>query len=563
MQFNLIDKQWIPVLRRDGKSYRIAPYEVTKGFADNPVVALDAPRADFNGALIQFLIGLVQTVAAPVTAVEWRKKLTEPPSPDELKASFDTVHHAFELGGDGPRFMQDFEDVSAECGGIDGLLIESPGQNTKELNIDHFIKRGSVGAMCPCCCATALFAFQTNSPSGGPGYMTSLRGGGPLTTLVVGDGNHATLWQLILLNVLEGGKFLGICGNPNLTTGRDIFPWLGETRKGRRKKGNEFFGEYTTPEVVHPATMFWAMPRRIRLNLTGLSSGSCDVCGSISDRLISSYKEIPGGASYGGSWLHPLSPYYEKTTKGEAIILPVHAQPGGISYRHWLGLVQQDGGEKRMPARIVHEFYDRWKSGWQFRLWAFGYNMKKMKAVCWYESTMPLLYIDASIKHEYEQHVANIVKTSVLMGENLRIALKNSIHGKPVADPVTGKIKWSYRDIRKIPSDEDKRREKILSETKESTALMSAESCFWQNTEPQFFVALHGIRKVLKSGDSHLQYLREWHDALCKEAESLFDVYVWNGAIEDSDPKRIVIARREMVNFNRGDRVKKLLDLQV
>lgn len=561
MQFNLIDEQWIPVLRRDGSSDRIAPHEVTKGFVDNPVVALDAPRADFNGALIQFLIGLVQTAAAPTTTSAWRKKLTEPPTPDELKAVFTTIRHAFELGGDGPRFMQDFEDVSADFGGIDGLLIESPGEHTKALNIDHFNKRDSVGAMCPHCCAIALFAFQTNSPEGGTGFMTSLRGGGPLTTLVLGDANHATLWQLILLNVLESGKFLAICGNPALTADNARFPWLGETKEGRRKKGENLSGEDTTPEIVHPATMFWAMPRRIKLKLTSLSSGSCDICGRISDSLVSSYKEIPGGASYRGAWLHPLSPYYEKTVKGDTSILPVHAQPGGISYRHWLGLVQQDGGEKKMPARIVNEFYDRWKSDWQFRLWAFGFNMKKMKAVCWYESTMPLLYIDASIKHEYEHLGANIVKTAVLIGENLRIALKNSMHGKPTADPVTGKIKWSYRDIRKLPSDEDKRREKILSETKTSTVLISVESYFWQNTEPQFFVALHGIRKALEDGDSHLQHLREWHDTLCREAQSLFDIYVWNGAIEDSDPKRIVIARMEMVNLNRGDRIIKMLGL--
>lgn len=530
MQFNLMDEQWIPVLRRDGSPDKIAPHEVTKGFADNPVMAFDAPRADFNGALVQFLIGLVQTAAAPTSASEWRKKLTEPPSPNELKAAFAAVRHAFELGGDGPRFMQNFEDVFAEFGGIDGLLIESPGEHTKELNIDHFIKRDSVRVMCPRCCATALFAFQTNSPSGGPGYMTSLRGGGPLTTLVLGDDKHATLWQLILLNVLEGGKFLGICGNPALTTGKAIFPWLGETRKGRRKKGDEFFGEDTTPEIVHPATMFWAMPRRIRLNLTDLSSGSCGVCGSISDRLISSYKEIPGGASYGGSWLHPLSPYYEKTTKGETSILPVHAQPGGISYRHWLGLVQQDGAEKRMPARIVHEFYDRWKSGWQFRLWAFGYDMDNMKARCWYESTMPLLYVDSAFRGEYEQYAAGMVKAAAEIANNARSAVKKA---------------WFRR-----PGD-----------AKGDTTFL--DSSFWQNTEPAFFMALDSIRKALESKMDNTVARQAWHKTLCEHALKLFDDYAWKGPIEDADPKRVVIARRKLEFYNRGKKIKELLGLPV
>lgn len=529
MQFNLIDEQWIPVSRRDGTTAMIAPWEVTERFVENPIVALNAPRADFNGALIQFLIGLVQTAAAPASGSEWRKKLVVPPPPDELKAAFATVHHAFELGGDGPRFMQDFEEFSAKSGGIDGLLIETPGENTEKLNIDHFVKRGIVAGMCPCCCATALFAFQTNSPSGGPGYMTSLRGGGPLTTLIAGDINHSTLWHLIYLNVLEHDKFLRICGTPSLT-GSAIFPWLGKTKKGRRKKGTEFTGEYTTPEDTHPATMFWGMPRRIRLNHNVLSEGHCDICGIASADIIHSYQEIPGGASYGGTWLHPLTPYYEKMTKGETDILPVHAQPGGIGYRHWLGLVQQDGGENRMPARIILEFYDRWKSGWQFRLWAFGYDMDNMKARCWYESTMPLLYVDATIRGEYEQYAAGMVKAAAEIAGNARNAVKKA---------------WFRR-----PGD-----------AKGDTTFL--DNSFWQQTESAFYEALDSIRTALESGNNHLQARQGWHKTLCVQALNQFDIYAWEGPIEDSDPKRVVIARRELENYNFGKKIKLLLGLPI
>ena len=144
MQFNLIDEKWIPVRRRDGSPDRIAPHEVTQGFADNPVEALDAPRPDFNGALIQFLIGLVQTTAAPGDEDDWEEWLISPPLPESLHKRFLSVHGAFNLGGNGPRFMQDFEELSSEYGGMEGLLIESPGAHARELNIDHFIKRNTV-----------------------------------------------------------------------------------------------------------------------------------------------------------------------------------------------------------------------------------------------------------------------------------------------------------------------------------------------------------------------------------------------------------------------------------
>ncbi|MEW6593572.1 MAG: type I-E CRISPR-associated protein Cse1/CasA [Thermodesulfobacteriota bacterium] len=528
MKFNLIDEQWIPAKRRDGSTGKIAPHEVTKDFADNPIISLDAPRPDFNGALIQFLIGLMQTVAASKNGAEWRKKLAEPPAPDELKERFSTIRHAFELGGDGPRFMQDFEDIPSDDGVIDGILIETPGQNALVNNTDDFIKRNLIGGICPACCATALFAFQTNSPSGGPGYMTSLRGGGPLTTLVLGDGQHNTLWQLVWLNVLEESKFMASCGNPGLTEDRLVFPWLGLTKNGKRKKGEIFYGEDTQPEHAHPATMFWAMPRRIKLNCTSLVSGTCGVCGCDSDSLIMSYKEIPGGASYTG-WLHPLSPYYEKTTKGVTSVLPVHAQPGGISYRHWLGLVIQDGNEKKMPARIVHEFYERWKSGWQFRLWAFGYDMDNMKARCWYESTMPLLCIDDRIRGEYERIIGGLIRAASEIASNTRTALKKA---------------WFKR-----PGD-----------AKGDTSFV--DSSFWQNTEADFYKTIEALNILESEGDTQ-KINNQWLSDLCKQSSHLFDRYAWDGPIEDADPKRVVIARKELEQFNRGKKIKELLGIPV
>jgi|GEM_PF-2865700 len=65
MVFNLINEKWIPVRRLDGKREIIAPWQVTDNIGSNPIVSLDANRPDFNGALIQFLIGLVQTTMAP------------------------------------------------------------------------------------------------------------------------------------------------------------------------------------------------------------------------------------------------------------------------------------------------------------------------------------------------------------------------------------------------------------------------------------------------------------------------------------------------------------------
>ncbi len=521
MQFNLIDERWVPVKRRDGTATMIAPWEVTDQFVENPVVALNAPRPDFNGALIQFLIGLIQTVAAPRNGSEWRKKLVEPPTPDELHNHFATVLQAFELGGDGARFMQDCEKLEVESGAIDGLLIDTPGENAKKKNTDHFVKRDIIGGMCLSCCTVALYAMQTNAPAGGVGYRVSLRGGGPLSTLIVGDERHATLWQLIWLNVLEQNAFQNTCGNPQLTDG-SIFPWLAATRTSEKNTG-----VVSTPEHFHPAVMFWGMPRRIRLALENLEPGVCDVCGISSEKLVANYQDKNYGMNFTGAWLHPLSPY--SRNKDEEL-LPVHAQPGGISYRHWLGLVQQNSGEKRMPARVVRESYNRWRPGWQFRLWAFGYDMDNMKARCWYESTMPMLYVDAAIQAEYEQYIAGMVKAAAEIAGNVRSAVKKAWFRRP------GDVKGDTTFV---------------------------DSSFWHQTESVFYEVLENIKDDLESGRDMLHARQMWHKALCEYALKLFDGYAWDGPIEDADPKRMVIARKELENFNRGKKIKELLGLPV
>lgn len=553
MEFNLIEEQWIPVLRRDGTPDMIAPHEVTDRFAENPVVSLKAPRPDFNGALIQFLIGLVQTVAAPQSGAEWRKRLTEPPTPEELKGKFDTVRHVFELAGDGPRFMQDFSELTVDQGDIDGLLIDMPGESTTKKNTDHFVKRNTVVGMCPSCSATALFAMQTNAPAGGQGNRTSLRGGGPLTTVVIGDTNHATLWQMIWLNTLEDRAFLNICGAPTLSHDSAKFPWMSATKTSEKDAGA------CLPNDFHPSVMYWGMPRRIRLCFDDLISGQCDACGKESETLIKKYQQKNFGMNFLGAWLHPLSPY---NAADGSEPLPSHPQPGGVTYRHWLGLIQSESTDRKMPARVVHDFIQhRQKDGWQFRVLAFGYDMKNMNARCWYESQMPLLFVDPSFRQTYEDVVAGMVKAAVIVGENLRIALKNAIHGKAIFDPITRKLKWEYRDIKKLATDEEKRRAKVLYETREDTALISVESDFWQNTEPQFYGLLSKITRSFSGDAITTTFLEDWHSCLCNEAQRLFDLFSWEIAIEDSDPKRIVIARNEMRKHNRGSYVKKLLGI--
>ena len=84
---------------------------------------------------------------------------------------------------------------------IAALLIEQPGDKTLKDNTDLFIHRGQMQSLCPACAAAALYTLQAFAPSGGKGHRTSMRGGGPLSTLLKGR----NLWESVWLNVLPSG----------------------------------------------------------------------------------------------------------------------------------------------------------------------------------------------------------------------------------------------------------------------------------------------------------------------------------------------------------------------
>jgi CRISPR system Cascade subunit CasA len=516
--FNLIKEPWIPVIRKSGERKLITPAGLVDKYAEDPVLALDSSRPDFNGALVQFLIGLVQTTCPPANEPEWKKKFSKPPTLDELQSSFGRYTHAFNLDGDAARFMQDLElsEKEGESNKIDHLLMEMPGAQTIDKNTDHFLKRDTVKQICLPCCAMALLTLQTNAPSGGRGHRTSVRGGGPLTTIVMGR----TLWETVWLNVLTAEEFSRY-GNATKNADSDLFPWLGPTRTSEKS------GKDTTSQHVHPVQMFWGMPRRIRLEFeSGSNNASCDLCERSQSQYVRKYYDKSYGINYKGGWHHTLTPYSVDEKTGEP--LPKHGQAGGISYRNWLGLVQNnvEKNSRNEPAVVVHTFrQDRQEAllgnnEIPFRLWAFGYDMDNMKACGWYEGTMPLIHLAADIKPAYEIAVSQMIKTASLIAYNVRTCVKKALFS-PNANI---SVEKSFFD--------------------------SIDSQFWQDTEPRFYQILNDL-KITPQTKQHIQDLKlRWLGILSKEGEILFDRYSQSSLISVADPKRIAIARRDFRTFS-------------
>jgi len=379
MSFNLLHERWLPLVRRSGLREWASPAALTDGLADDPFVRPDWGRADFDAATLEFLIGLLATAFNPQDDFDWQALWRAPPDSTQLAEAFAPLEAAFNLFGDGPRFMQELGGVTGDASPVSGLFIEAPGGNTVTKNTDLFQKRGQLSALSLPTAAMALFTLQAFAPSGGAGHRPSLRGGGPLTTLVLPK--EDTLWAKLWLNVPTGMPPL-----PEADGGVSVFPWLGTARSV--EKGTPALGF----EDMHPLSAFWWVPRRIMLDMpTPGEGGVCAITGEAMDVTIASYRTRPWGMSATGP-RHPLSPMY-RTKPNDPEWLFVHPQPGGLGYNHWVDIVFAGTPDAmRRPAAIVSEIITAraQASGAYRRLWVAGYDMDNMKARGFVEASFPL-----------------------------------------------------------------------------------------------------------------------------------------------------------------------------
>lgn len=70
------------------------------------------------------------------------------------------------------NFMQQPNDGPEQT--IDQIIYYQPRENTKKLNKDHFIKRGSINCLCASCCMQSLIELSLFSSTAGQGYSPGL-----------------------------------------------------------------------------------------------------------------------------------------------------------------------------------------------------------------------------------------------------------------------------------------------------------------------------------------------------------------------------------------------------
>lgn len=372
---DLLTERWLPVITSTAQRKHISLTELW----DDDIRDVDWSRADFQGAAWEFLIGLLHTAVAPGSEDDWQDIWFDGLSAAEWAQALSTVAPAMQFSAQKPSFLQSFEPLDSETSSIAGLLINSPGDMTLKKNTDHFIKRHCTEQICPACAVMALFTLQCWSPAGGAGYRVGLRGGGPLTTLVVPQEDNLPLWKKLWMNVLPVEE------RPRPEQLAQVFPWLDVTKTSEKK------GNIVTSENAHLLQQFWGMPRRIEIDFANTRAGECHVCGEPHPALLLAMRGKNYGVQY-DHWVHSLSPYRKGLKDTAAPWLALKGKPGGASYKDWLGLSleSEDQATATQPARVARIAAGR-NCLPPVGLWCFAYDMDNAKTRGWYQHRIPLI----------------------------------------------------------------------------------------------------------------------------------------------------------------------------
>lgn len=508
MPLNLVTDSWLPIRRTSGKSDRVRIADLCARHSEGPPARFDWGRADLDVASLELVIGILTVAFAPG---KYGARLDKA-DPAALQCRLDPLAPAFMLDGPPPRFLQDQAELGGEVLPIDALLIDGTGE--------YFAKPGRFGAtpvLSRAAAAIALYALQAFAPSGGRGHRTSLRGGGPMTTLVVPDDDESArpLWDLLIANV----PGLSEVERPPAAPGASarLFPWLAPTLTSEEKGAPQV---HDSDPRVHPLQVFFGMPRRVVLMFAPNPDGTpCAITGEVDEVVATGFRARHGGTNY-GAWVHPLTPYRaDKTGK-----LPMHPREGRQSYADWIGLAFGRADNGTEPARVVHKANARlFGNRTEHRLLVAGYAMDNAKVLDFKIETVPLVLARTAEGREgVERGARQMVAAAEAAGRALRRAVGNAL----------------YRRIEDVPRD--------------ASVLTPLRDRLFARTEAAFTERLKRARDIGTTAlagaeDPARSELDDWLAVLKGQALRIYDEAVPLGefdALDEKDVERIVAARR-------------------
>jgi len=571
-RFNLLTDAWIPVRGRN------KPVTVSE-IVQPDILALDAPRADFNAALMQFLIGILQTVFAPRNPREWRKYFASPPSENELQEKLDEIKPAFYLDGSGLRLMQD--PLAKKVGKrkpIEEMIFGAPGESGKEKNQDHFIKQSEITRICLPCCSSGILAANFFAEDGGQGYFPGMRGNGFISNLVCIDEKQSgvSLWKNIWLNVLENSElhikddiienFFWCQNFPDKDSIEELEKLnqnckdlkvskratkVKEERDRVDKKIKEIEAKAKSikasmaTQLIFPDTndiqVYWAWSRRYWIEVVD-EVGRCDLCGQESEKMIEHFYKTNKGYKYPKEhWQdkHPLSPsqkferaqYNKNNEKYRDKMLTLEMTPNGLPYTYWQNFIIQT--EKQASSRVVNKYLKVKSTEDQLIIRSFGYAMESNSPLAWFESTTPLYSVeDETCRKLIEIEIQRFVQASVKISDSRNGYLTNAI-----------KTAWF---------DEDTNKNKGQKKSFIGNKSIEIGSHFLNQTHDKFYQLIGHLYNQAESldDDTQIKLRTDWYRHIKEVTEHVFNQWAFKASIK-TNPKRIALAHKQLMqNIN-------------
>lgn len=330
----LLEDAWVPI----GNQQTITLQTLLTQAGDWQI---SLPRDDMEMACLQLLICLVQSLFTPPDGETLKQRIKIPLTPDQYQAGIDGKESWFDLSHPDQPFMQTRGVKSKELTPM-AKLFAGLDSSTSSVFVNE---PGLADRLCPSCTSIGLYNQANNAPSFGGGFKGSLRGGTPISTLVLDklqetkDGLRQRIWR----NVLP---------EDTLNT---FMPWYMETRQ---QKPN-WVDPIKVGDVIHNNQigllrgLFW-QPAHIEL-AEDEEGGLCDCCGRASNSLYIGFKKEKFVYEIKYTWPHPHSPRNYKLTRGERTEKFASFTTTAPAWTQLTGFIIEDGDARsgHIPAPVV------------------------------------------------------------------------------------------------------------------------------------------------------------------------------------------------------------------
>ncbi|HOE17904.1 MAG TPA: type I-E CRISPR-associated protein Cse1/CasA [Syntrophorhabdaceae bacterium] len=302
---NLLYDPWIPV-RSDGGTGEFRQITYEELLCQEGSWQISLPRDDLEMACLQLLISLTQVLFLPFDYKILRRRLDTPLGKGEFSAGLAQVESRwFDLSDPTTPFMQIREVNADEATPIQKLLVGMPEGN----NHSFFNEVGEVRHLSAACTAIALFNQAVNSPSFGGGFKGGLRGGAPVTTLVLGESLRDSIWR----NVITLDRVKSRIGNNyNYDLSKDKPTWVQHISRKET---------IYTSDIGLLRGLFW-QPAHVELTPPKYNS-MCDLLDVPSKIIYEGFKKEKFPYDLVGVWPHPhgvmVTTIKETKSKGKKV----------------------------------------------------------------------------------------------------------------------------------------------------------------------------------------------------------------------------------------------------